>query len=421
MGQQFGPVSPSELRRLAIAGKISHDTLVRKGDQGNWVRAQRVRGLFEQPERERKPPETHSPAIAKQTRPARPIIPAAQVVADARPAPTAGVSMPEIRQQYWWLFVPLISWIGLVFPLILPPIPLGPIMISLAWNRREWMPHITRSLRALGKERKTPGFPLGWIVNVFVNLGDMVTLGLSHLFITASLHDQLAKKTGTGGSDGDFSAAAWVAKWLLLGNVAFVLAYIACPGLCFGRILLSMEERLRKLESEAAKQDASADAAPTPVGRGSASAASPVADGQVVTPAQDPIALQQVQGMREEPMLAQLVEEAEAGSASPPARSAPRPGRVALEVLYPGQFFVLDMEIRVSLDGRLIGMGSAISGIHLTADTTPGAHTLELDLGFRKKRYKLTLEKPGVYEARLKYSRFWGNFANPLNLRFSGA
>ena len=46
MGETFGPVSPSELRQLAQASTISVDTLVRKGADGDWVRAERVKGLW---------------------------------------------------------------------------------------------------------------------------------------------------------------------------------------------------------------------------------------------------------------------------------------------------------------------------------------------------------------------------------------
>jgi len=46
MGEEFGPVSPSELRQLAQTSTISADTLVRKGTDGDWVRAERVKGLW---------------------------------------------------------------------------------------------------------------------------------------------------------------------------------------------------------------------------------------------------------------------------------------------------------------------------------------------------------------------------------------
>ena len=49
-GEEFGPVSPSELKKLAHIGEISGDTPVRKSVHGHWVRAGRVKGLFDQPD-----------------------------------------------------------------------------------------------------------------------------------------------------------------------------------------------------------------------------------------------------------------------------------------------------------------------------------------------------------------------------------
>lgn len=46
-GQPSGPVDSRELRRLAEAGIVRPGTLVRQGDSGRWVRAERVRGLFQ--------------------------------------------------------------------------------------------------------------------------------------------------------------------------------------------------------------------------------------------------------------------------------------------------------------------------------------------------------------------------------------
>lgn len=46
MGEQVGPVSGTELRKLAQHGTINRDTQVRKGSNGNWVPAERVNGLF---------------------------------------------------------------------------------------------------------------------------------------------------------------------------------------------------------------------------------------------------------------------------------------------------------------------------------------------------------------------------------------
>lgn len=60
MGEERGPVSASELRRLAREGGINEDTFVRKGLEHDWVLAERIKGLFDQP----------NPDIARQPTPA---------------------------------------------------------------------------------------------------------------------------------------------------------------------------------------------------------------------------------------------------------------------------------------------------------------------------------------------------------------
>lgn len=47
-GRPSGPVDSRELRRLAETGIVTPSTLVRKGANGHWVRAENVRGLFQQ-------------------------------------------------------------------------------------------------------------------------------------------------------------------------------------------------------------------------------------------------------------------------------------------------------------------------------------------------------------------------------------
>jgi len=42
---QVGPLSASEMKRLALSGKIKPDTFVRKGEDGEWVLAQKIKGF----------------------------------------------------------------------------------------------------------------------------------------------------------------------------------------------------------------------------------------------------------------------------------------------------------------------------------------------------------------------------------------
>lgn len=46
-GAQLGPFSAAKLRQLTQERKIKRDTLVKKGEDGEWVRASDVNGLFE--------------------------------------------------------------------------------------------------------------------------------------------------------------------------------------------------------------------------------------------------------------------------------------------------------------------------------------------------------------------------------------
>ena len=49
MGEQWGPMSSQELLAVARRGRLSRDDLVRRGVDGNWVRAELVKGLFNNP------------------------------------------------------------------------------------------------------------------------------------------------------------------------------------------------------------------------------------------------------------------------------------------------------------------------------------------------------------------------------------
>jgi len=48
-GRQLGPFEPMAVRKFVNLGRIQPDTLVRKGEQGRWVAARKVRGLLDGP------------------------------------------------------------------------------------------------------------------------------------------------------------------------------------------------------------------------------------------------------------------------------------------------------------------------------------------------------------------------------------
>ena len=49
MGETIGPLNGSELRSHAASGRLAIDSNVRKGTDGQWVPASRVKGLFDKP------------------------------------------------------------------------------------------------------------------------------------------------------------------------------------------------------------------------------------------------------------------------------------------------------------------------------------------------------------------------------------
>jgi hypothetical protein len=46
MGEECGPMSSQELMAVAHGGRLTRDDLVRKNNKGTWVRAELVKGLF---------------------------------------------------------------------------------------------------------------------------------------------------------------------------------------------------------------------------------------------------------------------------------------------------------------------------------------------------------------------------------------
>lgn len=85
-GREIGPVSSAKLRELALRSKITSDSLIRKGAQGNWVSASRVRGLFP-PERTPDEPGTYGVDKREINRASDGMVPVATPVSDReRPA-----------------------------------------------------------------------------------------------------------------------------------------------------------------------------------------------------------------------------------------------------------------------------------------------------------------------------------------------
>lgn len=63
MGEEIGPLSASALKEKAATGDIQWDTFIRKGRDGQWVSAWRVKGLFD------KTKKFHTETTSKSLRP----------------------------------------------------------------------------------------------------------------------------------------------------------------------------------------------------------------------------------------------------------------------------------------------------------------------------------------------------------------
>ena len=151
----------------------------------------------------------------------------------------------ELKSRYVWLRIPVISWLILVFPLVLPPIPLGPVQFSLSWDRFEEVDLVKRARRFSSRPGRALTFPMGWVVNLILNLVDLATLGLRSAFMAAWLADEVnAKATERGGGEAISSQVKWLVKWLLLGNVVFLAAWVIYPGWVLLRFVESIEHAL---------------------------------------------------------------------------------------------------------------------------------------------------------------------------------
>jgi hypothetical protein len=64
----------------------------------------------------------------------------------------------------------------------------------------------------------------------------------------------------------------------------------------------------------------------------------------------------------------------------------------------------------ITLDGQVIGIGSARRGFDARTETTSGAHELRIQWAYLTQRFDLNLPTPGAYQADLSYHTFWGKF-----------
>lgn len=90
--------------------------------------------------------------------------------------------------------------------------------------------------------------------------------------------------------------------------------------------------------------------------------------------------------------------------------------QVSLTVSYPGQFFLFDVEVKLELDGKLIGIGYVKKGINTTITCRSGLRKLQVLFMNKKTEYHLPLNKPGNWKVHLSYNKSKGGFDDVFQL-----
>jgi len=81
-------------------------------------------------------------------------------------------------------------------------------------------------------------------------------------------------------------------------------------------------------------------------------------------------------------------------------------------------FFIVDVRLLVTFDGRTVHDGSFMSGFDVSDEVAAGPHRIATEIApfKRRKTYDVTIGDAPSYTARLRYSRFWGNFTGKIQL-----
>ena len=83
---------------------------------------------------------------------------------------------------------------------------------------------------------------------------------------------------------------------------------------------------------------------------------------------------------------------------------------VMLRVSCPGAWVLASLTASITLDGKLIGIGSLRLGFDARGETTPGVHEIQIRWARITETFVVYLPQAGAYEADLHYSSFWGKF-----------
>lgn len=86
MGAEVGPLSPAELADKVKRGQIQADTQVRKGADGKWMSADRIKGLLQPVPEDIPSTAPTTPVVASVTSSEQPVSSVVEVVANNEPA-----------------------------------------------------------------------------------------------------------------------------------------------------------------------------------------------------------------------------------------------------------------------------------------------------------------------------------------------
>lgn len=87
-----------------------------------------------------------------------------------------------------------------------------------------------------------------------------------------------------------------------------------------------------------------------------------------------------------------------------------------LKIEFEGVWMAIDLDVEIFVDGQLVGKGSIKKGFNISTKIKVGKHILLLDTNFKSQHYDFEISSVGNYQAKIKYSRTWGNFSSELSL-----
>ena len=80
-------------------------------------------------------------------------------------------------------------------------------------------------------------------------------------------------------------------------------------------------------------------------------------------------------------------------------------------IRFPGEWFLFDIDIEISLDGESLGKFSIKKGFNIDKYILPGKHTISTTMPIRvTKEFPFELNKNEPTVLNLSYSRTWGDF-----------